>query len=339
MEKKQPNKRFIVSDESLNSYGFRVLTNGIDTSGFLKNPVGLWGHNRAWRGTDNEVLPICRWDDLAKNKGQMTALPVFDLDDEFAARIANKVDGGFINAASIGIQIVETSEDPKVMLPGQRYATITKCVLKEISIVDIPSNANALTLYDQSGKPVNLSDEQCLQLAFGITQQPTSTEMEELKALALALGLPETATLAECQSKIASLKADASQVTALKAQVTALQEQQKGARAGEIKSLLDSAVADQRITAEQRPAYEKLFDADFDSAKSILEGIAKPVKLSTVPAGQQPNDGQFTYQGKTFSQLSRENPKLLETLKANDFETFKQLYKAEFGREYKVTEK
>ncbi len=336
MEKKQPNKRFVVSDESVNNYGFRVMTAGIDTSVFLKNPVGLWGHNRAWRGNKDEVLPICRWDDLKKQKGEMSALPVFDLDDEFAATIANKVDGGFINAASIGIQIVETSEDPKLMLPGQRYATITRCVLKEISIVDIPANSNAIALYDQAGEPINLSDEKCLQLAFGISQKPiTSTEMDELNALALSLGLPETATLADCQTKIAQLKTASDKVSVLQAQITALQEQQKGARAGEVKSLLDAAVSDNRITADQRPHYEKLFDADFGSAKAILEGIAKPVKTAPFRLHSNKATANSHHQGKTFSQLSKENPRLLETLKANDLETFKQLYKAEFGREYK----
>lgn len=340
MDKTQPNKRFVVSDDSLNAYGFRVLTSGIDTSQFLKNPIGLWGHNRAWRGVKDEVLPICRWEDLKVEKSQMSSMPVFDLDDDFAANIANKVAGGFVSAASIGIQIIETSEDPKLMLPGQRYATITRSVLKEISIVDIPANANALCLYDQDGKAINLSDERCLQLAFGIHQQTTTTtEMDELKALALSLGLPATATLADCQAKITELKTAADQVTGLKGQLQALQDQQMQARSAEVKNLLDAAISEQRITAEQRPAYEKLFAADHDSAKSILEGLPKVAKLSAIPAGQPGGEGQFTYQGKTFSQLSRENTKLLETLRANDFATFNQLYKAEFGRDYKVTER
>lgn len=39
-------KTFVLSDESVNSYGFRVLTDGIALDNFKKNPVMLWNHTR-----------------------------------------------------------------------------------------------------------------------------------------------------------------------------------------------------------------------------------------------------------------------------------------------------
>ena len=150
-------KTFICSDESINSYGFRVLTAGIDLTRFLKNPIGKFNHCDEW-DDPNYSGPICKWSDVKKEGGQLIALPVFDIDDPKGKLIANKVDKGFLNAASIGFRIIETSEDPKLMLPGQKYATVTKCMLIEISVVDIPSNENACCLYDENDNRIELKD-------------------------------------------------------------------------------------------------------------------------------------------------------------------------------------
>ena len=60
-EKQDNNKpiTFVLSDESVNSYGFVVLTEGIDTSAFERNPVMLYMHNR-----DGNV--IGRWENIRK---------------------------------------------------------------------------------------------------------------------------------------------------------------------------------------------------------------------------------------------------------------------------------
>ena len=38
---------FVISDESVNSYGKVILTDGIDISQFERNPVMLYMHERA----------------------------------------------------------------------------------------------------------------------------------------------------------------------------------------------------------------------------------------------------------------------------------------------------
>ena len=71
---------FVVTDESLNTYGFRVLTAGIDTSQFEKNPVGYFMHNRNTYDPKGDEV-ICRWENLKKlANGTMTADAVFDED-------------------------------------------------------------------------------------------------------------------------------------------------------------------------------------------------------------------------------------------------------------------
>lgn len=151
--------RIILSDESINSYGYRVLTKGIDLSAMKKNPVMLYDHR------SYSYLPIGTWKSLRVEGDQLTAEPVFDMEDEQAATIAGKYERKILNAASIGIEILAWSDDPADMVAGQSRPTVTKCKLYEASIVPIPSNTNAVRLY-RNGEPVDMSDAQAVTLAF-----------------------------------------------------------------------------------------------------------------------------------------------------------------------------
>lgn len=182
-------KTFICSDESINRYGFRVLTAGIDISLFKKNPIMLFNHERMSWGADVYNGPIGRWDNIEKKESQLLADPVVDADDPKGAILSKKVENDFIRAASIGFKIIETSEDPKLMLPGQTRPTVTKCKLIEISLVDIPANTNAVSLFDDAGNLIELKDDEGYsKLGLGIIQ--TSTEkFLNMKKITLKAGL------------------------------------------------------------------------------------------------------------------------------------------------------
>ena len=64
------NVTFIVSDESVNSYGMIILTAGIDTSRFEQNPVMLYMHERA--------TIVGRWENIRKENDKLLADAVFD---------------------------------------------------------------------------------------------------------------------------------------------------------------------------------------------------------------------------------------------------------------------
>jgi len=84
-------KRIVISDESINSYGFYVKTDGIDLTAFLKNPVMLWNHNRDWHGTADAQLPIGYWKDLRVENGVLTVdLP--KIKKEEAPKIGRQVE-------------------------------------------------------------------------------------------------------------------------------------------------------------------------------------------------------------------------------------------------------
>lgn len=40
------NRTFVLSDSSLNRYGFRILTDGLQIENFKQNPIMFWMHKR-----------------------------------------------------------------------------------------------------------------------------------------------------------------------------------------------------------------------------------------------------------------------------------------------------
>ncbi|MBV6442747.1 MAG: hypothetical protein EPGJADBJ_04471 [Saprospiraceae bacterium] len=332
-------KTFVLSTGGLNSYGFRVLTEGIQLPK-SKRLTLLWNHARGDKGKKDEVLPIGKWVNLRFEKGDLVADAEFDMEDAFAAEIARKVEKEYIFEASAGLRPIEWSADKKLMVEGQTLPTLSKSRLREASIATIASDEDSVSLYDDRGDLIDLNDRTALvQLTSSSKNSRIPTNMEELKLVALSLGLSENAEQNKVLELIKELKEKAGKYDSVFAELKLLKGQEGERRKAEVKSLLDAALTDNRIVAAQRPAYEKLFEADHESTKAVLEALPKPVKLSEVPAGKTTGEGGFTYQGKTFSQLSKESPNILETLKANDFSTFNQLYKSEFGKDYKVTEK
>jgi hypothetical protein len=144
-------KRIILSDSSLNRYGYRVLTSGMLIEAFKKNPVMLYMHFRdegspIW----GETKAIGHWEDIQLDGDVLSAIPVFDKVDQLSKDIAAKYEAGTYNAASVGIRIIATSANKDLLVPGQTRETVTECELMEASIVDIPANSNAVRLYDRS---------------------------------------------------------------------------------------------------------------------------------------------------------------------------------------------
>lgn len=156
-------KRIILSDSSLNRYGYRVLTSGLLIDAFVKNPVMMYMHFRD-EGTPLwcDYKAIGHWEDIKIDGDELSAIPVFDKVDDLSKTIAAKYEAGTFSAASIGIQILATSSEKEFLIPGQTRETVTKAEIMEASIVDIPANANAVRLYDNSTS---------VQLAAGMDNQ------------------------------------------------------------------------------------------------------------------------------------------------------------------------
>ena len=284
-EKKK--KTFVLTDESLNSSGFWLLTEGGDLGQFEKNPLMLWMHMRAWRGTKDEVLPIGSWVNVQKKNGQILAEPNFDEDDEFAMKIKGKVDKDILRMSSVGIRVIEISEDKKYLKPGQTRATVTKWKLVEASICDIGRNENALAFYDENDNLLTFSEDgtgECPVKLLNLTENDSkSTNMnEEVKKL---LNLSEGAGETEILSAVKTLSEE---VKELKADKEARELKLKAEQKTEAETLLKQAFRDGRLNDDEkhsvRGTWEKFFDTDHEGAKHALSAIPKPKSARQIVA-------------------------------------------------------
>lgn len=327
-----------VSNESVNSYGYWVKTAGIRTDNY--QGLFLWNHNRAWRGLEDEVLPIGRIRGLRKDGEDMLIdEPEFDEADEFALKLKNKYEKGYLNSFSIGIVPLKYSEDPADMKPGQTRATVLECELIEISLCDIPANREAVKLYEfnEQGELIELSETAVPALPALLshtTKLDTDMNLTEINA---ALGLSEAAQPAAAVAEIARLKAEAAKVAALQTRVTELENAHTQALKAQVEVMLSDAVKAGKITEAQRPHFAALAEANFDTTKAILDGMTTTVKLHQYAGGAGSQSGKVLHNGKSFAQLSKEDPQELARLKDENFELFCSLFKSEYGKEYRAT--
>lgn len=284
IRKKMP--KFILNDENKrNSYGFKIKTEGISLERFEGNPIMLDGHNIS------NLSAIGKWINIKKENGLLTAETSFDLKDENAKKIAEKVEGGFIKGASMGI-----SFSKKDFSYENGELVLNHCEIYEASIVAVPSNANALRL-TMDGEEMSETDIKtlCLSMAQNSTEfQPKiNTEMKlKLSQLAfMALGFSantQEATEEQINTAVLSLEKEKkdlqAKLTLSEEKVEAYVKKEKDAKLSAINTMLDDAVSSGRITADKRQTFEKLALDNFDLAKETLETL--PAK-KTFSAGVQ----------------------------------------------------
>ncbi|GHT15050.1 hypothetical protein AGMMS4956_14190 [Bacteroidia bacterium] len=314
-------KEVIISNSKLNSQGFRVITQGIDITQYQRNPILLWQHNRPWRGTTDEVLPIGKMENLRIDGDNLIGTPVFDENDDFAKKIKAKFESGFLKMVSAGLDVVESSDDPSVILQGQRRSTVTKSKLFEVSIVDIGANDDAIALY-KDGKMLKLSAGEGADILPEIEFINPLNNIE-MKSIALKLGLPETATEAEILAKVGTLQLAAQDAEKLQKEVETQREKA-------IESEVDNAVKLKKITAEKKAHFVTLGKtAGLDSLTATLECMTPALKPTDViaPGTSLASTGGY----KKLSDVP--DDKRIE-LRRDDLDTYKALYKAEYGIEF-----
>ena len=112
------SKRVRISNDSLNSYGSRVLTSGMSVEQYCRNPVLLYMHQRG------NVIGYVK--DLRVEDGEVTGELVFDEATDLSKRCKKQFEFGSLRMVSAGIDILELSDQPEHLLQGQTSPTITK---------------------------------------------------------------------------------------------------------------------------------------------------------------------------------------------------------------------
>lgn len=277
--------KFTVHDDSVNTYGFRMLTEGANLEEFRKNPVVLYNHND-WEA------PIGRADNIYKENGKLVAEIVFDEEDPKAAEIAGKVERGFLRMTSVGAWPPEEATDDELMkLEGQTGPTITRWTLREISICPIGANHNALAMYDRNtGKRIDLSDKNAvIRLTDGIYNKPkTITSMSVLtQMLKLSDSASEQAIAEEVRKLIALRDDNQATISTLKTkneelnkELEAYKKEKNKEQESRAIALVDEAVKDGRISASGKDAWLQDFKTNFEQANVRLSSIAPRQRIT-----------------------------------------------------------
>ena len=310
------SKRVRITNDTLNSYGSRVLTAGVDTEQYLRNPVLLYNHQRG------EVIGIVK--DIRVENNEITGELVFDEATELSVRCKKQFEFGSLRMVSMGISILELSDDKEHLVEGQTRPTVTKSKLFEVSLVDVGANDDAIVLYKDEERITLGKDGECaLPL---LNNQPIQKTMEQ-KQMALLLGLPETADEAAIRAAIGDLNAAKAENAILKAANETL-------ALAQVTSLVDKAIAERRITADKKDQFLNLGKKiGAEELQQTFSAMAPQMKLSEVVGHQ---GGAPTAETATFKKLSEVPADKLEELRENSPEEYKKLYKAEYGMECEI---
>ena len=290
---------FILSDESINKSGYRIITGGIRLEEFKANPIMFYNHLR--RGNwDNNPLPIGKWENVRVKGKQILADARFHLQDEFAKSVYLKVKAGILNAASVGIGVIKTSSDAKDLEKGQTRSSIVDSLLMECSVVDIPRNGGAMrvnnsiegtatfaanTMLDvhlyttDSSAPsgyveLNLNENpQAIEEILPLINNESDMSKDNSQIIEL-LGLEQGATPLAIVTEITKLQKERDEYK------QKLEEKELQMKEEKCQALVDQAVKDRKITEGQKSIWLNMAKGSYEDTKTALETMSSAVKLS-----------------------------------------------------------
>jgi hypothetical protein len=281
---------FVINDTTqINEYGFYVENAGIAIDEFLQNPVCLYEHN-----SEDAIPAIGTWGKFKVEGSQLLAELTFDSADNFALELKRKYEAGIMRACSKAFVI----EDYELIDMGGRIVPkVTKCRLKEISLVNVGANPKSLKV-KLSMPGAALAKGDIVKLGYSASENVTTAPAGvsnnsnpiKMKKVFLALGISESATEEQAESALNKLLSERSdlqkQFDEFKAKV----------QAEKVESLISEGIKAKKITALEGEKFKKLALADYDSVKDIIDAkeAYKPVKEQIEEANAKLHEGTQT---------------------------------------------
>lgn len=327
---KKASRKVRISNSGINCYGSRVLTSGIDIKQYERNPILLWMHQR---GLIETVIGTVI--NLQVDGDDLIGELVFDNIGDTSKLVSEKWDGGTLRMVSARFDIIELSDDPEFLLPGQTAFTVTRSKLVEVSVVDIGGNDDALPLVEleMDGKSLSLSSKDNSELLPLLKTEGEQTNQQsnnmDFKTIALKLGLPETATEVEILNAISVL-------LGYKTENEKLTQEIEGVKLSNITALVKGAVTARKIGTDKEAHFIELGKkVGVDTLKETFDSMSSVVKPTDITGAGVQLGGATGEAWKKLSEVPSE--KLLE-LRENDKDTYMKLYKAEYGIDCKIEE-
>lgn len=307
--------RVRLTSNAINSYGSRILTEGIDIEQYMRNPVLLWMHERG--------NVIGRLEDIQRDADGITAEVVFDEVSERSKTAKAQWDAGSLRMVSVGIEVIEVSSEPDVVMPGQTRPTITRSKLFEVSVVDVGANDDALRL-THDGKVLTLAHGvECDILPLMNMSNLNNNDMTLREQLIETLGLDTAVADSEIVDNVRLLVAYEAQTTEDLVAYEAL-------RRADIERRVDEAISAGSIQAERRADIVEIGMQDADTLDVLLSSLSTP--HASAIAQIQEGEGQEDKASLSAEWDTLDRQGLLFDLRNSDPERFQRLFKAKFNR-------
>ena len=304
MAYKKIDKEFCLTDDSVNVYGYRLLTSGLRLERFTP-PIGYLMHRR-------EAGVAVRWEDFRTEGGCLYAKPV--VNESAFPDLAQQIEDGFYSAASVGHSgALAIDQDDASRLEGQTGPTVTEWFPRECSIVDIPGNYNAIArLYDEADNLLHdLSDN------TKINKQDMDKATIDVAALGLP-GLAADASVEQALRYIRDLASTAARVPALEKELADLRA---ATTAGKVQAIVEKGLADRKLTVQLADKLKADYKDNPEGLQALVDTLpAQAVvtkELTDIPAKYQGKTWRDLYLNGELEDVKRNYPDLYEQLKNN----------------------
>lgn len=316
-------KTFQVSDESSNTHGFWTRTEGIDLSLAKKNCPCFYDHV-LWE------IPLGHWENHRIENGLYYSDLVIEGANDLEKEYIRKIQNGDLKCASFGADPKEWKNSVASPVDGIAMTSLWACEIYEISLLPLPSNKNSIALKNESSM-VKLS-------ANNVNTIIPNFKIDNMKQIALKLGLAETATESEI-------------VTA----IDAIQLAKKNSEAFQNEMLKD---ADKDLTEENKEVFielskinpakalkfaqlnKKVDEAevteDVNKGKTTTGAVQKDVRVSALL--KKGTNAASDDVKDSFDYLQKHNPTELSRIKKEDPNKYAQLA-ADYGKGVRYTGK
>lgn len=311
---KKIDKEYCLTDNSVNCYSYRLLTEGFLLDRF-KPSIGYLMHKR-------EGGVAVKWTDFRVDGDKLWAKPIINTANY--PNLADEIEAGFYDAASVGhIVALEWSDDASMKLDGQTGITVTKWFCRECSIVDIPGNFNALAqLYDDNDSMLmDLTDNR---INNNLPKQ--KNEMEQIVltgAMLTGLNLMAGATQPQAEKALADLVAKAKRTDTAEKEL-------KDLKAEQVKASVASIIADGKkegkLTNELAAKLEEDYKTNPEGLKNLVATLPKQTRVTGDDVADLSGVPE-KYRGKTKTELYVSGQ--LESLKAECPDYYEQLMKGD----------
>lgn len=154
----------------------------------------------------------------------------------------------------------------------------------------------------------------------------TSLDMEINATL---IGLPADATKEQIEAKMVEMKLAADNAKRMEQEAKLKAEQERTAK---IDALVNGAVEDKKITADQVGTYKALAEANYEAAEKAIQGMSSVEALSG-KIYQSAKGGKVDAARKDwdYATWAEKDPKGLMAMREDDDERFEALYMAHYG--------